>query len=233
MALHANMQQRQRLKNLSRFVEREHAVLLATDVAARGLDIKGIQHVLHYQMPRDPETYVHRSGRTARALEEGLAIALLAPDDMFNYRKVIKAFNGDEDLATFPVESRVLPTINRRITAAQNVDDVERKSRKTSSHNSWFAKQAADMDIVLDDGLLKDEGDDEDEMERKSKLKSLRGKLKALLAKPLDEGPGSGKGRLQVARGKGHRQTHFGAKAGAAINMMKDKKLKKSVKGGM
>jgi hypothetical protein len=47
-----------RLKNLQRFRERDVCILLATDVAARGLDIKGIQHVIHYQMPRDPETWV-------------------------------------------------------------------------------------------------------------------------------------------------------------------------------
>ena len=54
-----------------RFRDRAQSVLIATDVAARGLDVKGIEHVIHYQLPRQPDIYVHRSGRTARANTEG------------------------------------------------------------------------------------------------------------------------------------------------------------------
>jgi ATP-dependent RNA helicase DDX24/MAK5 len=55
-----------------RFKAREVGVMIATDVAARGLDIKAIDHVIHYQLPRHPDTYVHRCGRTARAAAEGM-----------------------------------------------------------------------------------------------------------------------------------------------------------------
>ena len=64
--LHAQMEQRQRLKNLDRFKAKDDFVLVATDVAARGLDIPNVQHVIHYQIPRTPDLYVHRAGRTAR-----------------------------------------------------------------------------------------------------------------------------------------------------------------------
>ncbi|KAJ3027192.1 ATP-dependent RNA helicase, partial [Rhizophlyctis rosea] len=64
--LHAEMQQRMRLKNLDRFRDSPDAVLIASDVAARGLDIPNVEHVVHYQLPRTAELYVHRSGRTAR-----------------------------------------------------------------------------------------------------------------------------------------------------------------------
>ncbi|NXS44355.1 DDX24 helicase, partial [Balaeniceps rex] len=74
LPLHANMHQKQRLKNLERFAERESCVLLTTDVAARGLDIPNVPHVIHYQVPRTSELYVHRSGRTARAANEGLSL---------------------------------------------------------------------------------------------------------------------------------------------------------------
>uniref|UniRef100_A0AC34FYD9 ATP-dependent RNA helicase n=1 Tax=Panagrolaimus sp. ES5 TaxID=591445 RepID=A0AC34FYD9_9BILA len=61
--LHAKMQQRARIKHLESFSCTDNSVLIATDVAARGLDIKGIENVIHYQIPRSVENYVHRSGR--------------------------------------------------------------------------------------------------------------------------------------------------------------------------
>lgn len=65
-SLHAQMQQKQRLKNLERFKANPQSILIASDVAARGLDIPLVDHVIHYQLPRTSELYVHRSGRTAR-----------------------------------------------------------------------------------------------------------------------------------------------------------------------
>jgi ATP-dependent RNA helicase DDX24/MAK5 len=87
LVLLGGMQQRARLKALERFREGgEHAsVLLATDVAARGLDIEGVEYVVHYQLPRSAEVYVHRSGRTARAAASGLSIALIEPADHKTY----------------------------------------------------------------------------------------------------------------------------------------------------
>ncbi|RHY27596.1 hypothetical protein DYB32_010017, partial [Aphanomyces invadans] len=66
-ALHAEMQQKQRLKKLDQFRANEKGILIATDVAARGLDIPSVDYVVHYHIPRSAETFVHRSGRTARA----------------------------------------------------------------------------------------------------------------------------------------------------------------------
>lgn len=90
MALHASMQQRQRLKNLDRFRDREDSVLIATDVAARGLDIPAVQHVLHYQTPRTAEGYVHRSGRTARASSEGITVLLVETGELQNYLRLCR-----------------------------------------------------------------------------------------------------------------------------------------------
>ena len=64
--IHSQMQQRQRLKNLDRFQAGDTAILVATDVAARGLDIPNVKYVVHYQVPRTADVYIHRSGRTAR-----------------------------------------------------------------------------------------------------------------------------------------------------------------------
>ncbi|RHZ05015.1 hypothetical protein DYB31_002392 [Aphanomyces astaci] len=76
-ALHAEMQQKQRLKKLDQFRAHEKGILIATDVAARGLDIPSVDYVVHYHIPRSAETFVHRSGRTARASKHGLSISFL------------------------------------------------------------------------------------------------------------------------------------------------------------
>lgn len=88
--LHAHMNQRQRLKNLERFTATDTALLIATDVAARGLDIPNVQHVIHYQVPRTSENYVHRSGRTARAKCEGLTLLLMEPAEIKDYVRLCR-----------------------------------------------------------------------------------------------------------------------------------------------
>lgn len=85
--LHSQLEQKQRLKNLDRFKSSDNSVLLATDIAARGLDIPSVDHVIHYQIPRSADVYVHRNGRTARAMRSGFSLIMCAPDE----RKVIKA----------------------------------------------------------------------------------------------------------------------------------------------
>jgi ATP-dependent RNA helicase DDX24/MAK5 len=69
-----------------RFKSNPASVLLATDVAARGLDIAAIDHVIHYQIPRTADAYVHRNGRTARAMRKGFSMLMCAPDE----QKVVK-----------------------------------------------------------------------------------------------------------------------------------------------
>lgn len=64
--------------------------MVATDVAARGLDIPSIEHVIHYQIPRTSESYVHRSGRTARASKDGITILLIEPSEISNYIKLCR-----------------------------------------------------------------------------------------------------------------------------------------------
>nr|XP_032524191.1 ATP-dependent RNA helicase DDX24-like [Danaus plexippus plexippus] len=93
LPLHASMPQRQRLKNLERFRDDVHGVLVSTDVAARGLDIPDVDHVIHYQVPRTAENYIHRSGRTARASKEGLTILMMEPAEAYTYSKLCRTLN--------------------------------------------------------------------------------------------------------------------------------------------
>ena len=94
LALHGDMDQRDREEVLVRFANRSCAVLVATDVAARGLDIAGLPLVVSYDVAHDPDTHVHRIGRTGRAGETGLAITLCTP------RERPKAVNIEDLLGT-------------------------------------------------------------------------------------------------------------------------------------
>ncbi|MFO7197247.1 C-terminal helicase domain-containing protein, partial [Enterococcus faecium] len=71
------------------FKEGKIDVLVATDVAARGLDISGVTHVYNYDIPQDPESYVHRIGRTGRAGKEGMAITFVQPREM-GYLRIVE-----------------------------------------------------------------------------------------------------------------------------------------------
>jgi superfamily II DNA/RNA helicase len=80
VAMHGNKSQRQREQALSRFESGAVDILVATDVAARGIDVEGISHVINFDPPGDGEAYVHRIGRTGRAGRTGIGITLLSPD---------------------------------------------------------------------------------------------------------------------------------------------------------
>ncbi len=82
LAIHGDLDQRERDQVLVRFSNNSCSVLVATDVAARGLDIKSLQAVINYELPRDPEIFVHRIGRTGRAGEKGIALSLFTPSEV-------------------------------------------------------------------------------------------------------------------------------------------------------
>jgi ATP-dependent RNA helicase RhlE len=90
-ALHADRTQQQRMAAVEGFRSGTYPVLVATDVAARGLDIEGIAHVVNYDVPDTPEAYVHRVGRTGRAESTGSALTLVAPDELRALRALEKA----------------------------------------------------------------------------------------------------------------------------------------------
>jgi len=89
--LHADRTQQQRMSAIEGFRTGKYPVLVATDVAARGLDIEGIAHVVNFELPDTPEAYVHRVGRTGRAESTGSALTLVAPDEMRALRALEKA----------------------------------------------------------------------------------------------------------------------------------------------
>ncbi|WP_321436793.1 DEAD/DEAH box helicase [uncultured Bacteroides sp.] len=92
-AIHGNKSQNARQKALTSFKEHTLRVLIATDIAARGIDVDQLSHVINYELPNVPETYVHRIGRTGRAGHEGVAIAFCEPEEL-PYLKDIQKLIG-------------------------------------------------------------------------------------------------------------------------------------------
>ena len=105
-ALNGDLSQDARIQVLNRFRAGQVKVLVATDVAARGLDIDDISHVFNFDLPDDPEVYVHRVGRTGRAGREGVAITLLSPRERFLLRRI-------EEYTRFRMTRAELPTIQQ------------------------------------------------------------------------------------------------------------------------
>jgi len=93
-ALHGDLTQAQRDKVMARFREKSLQLLIATDVAARGIDVKDITHVINYELPDDPEVYTHRSGRTGRAGKSGVCISIVTQREVYRLRQIEKLINN-------------------------------------------------------------------------------------------------------------------------------------------
>lgn len=111
-ALHGDLDQRDRDQVLVQFANRSNSILIATDVAARGLDISDLQAVINYDLPRDPEVYVHRIGRTGRAGKEGLALSLYRDSEAYKLEAISEYQSlslDQESLSTLKKTSDELP----------------------------------------------------------------------------------------------------------------------------
>jgi len=184
--LHSQLEQRQRLKNLDRFKSHEHSILLATDIAARGLDIPSVSHVVHYQIPRTVDAYIHRNGRTARAQRPGFSLLICAPDE----RRVARALFGSlgrqvTDVGEMNVEHHLLDKLKRRLRVAKEIDVVQHRANKATHEKKWMRATADALDIELDSDYLSDDGADRSNKTRDSKLARLKSELKELLNQPL------------------------------------------------
>ncbi|AMO49657.1 ATP-dependent RNA helicase DbpA [Enterobacter sp. FY-07] len=109
LALHGDLEQRDRDQTLVRFANGSARVLVATDVAARGLDIKSLELVVNYELAWDPEVHVHRIGRTARAGNSGLAISLCAPEEAQRANILSEMLQLKLNWLTAPSNVRIAP----------------------------------------------------------------------------------------------------------------------------
>ena len=146
-AIHGNKSQSARQRALADFKKGRTWVLVATDIAARGLDIEGVSHVINFELPHEPESYVHRIGRTARAGASGVAWSLVDPSEVSRLRAVEKLIRLA--LARFDTALKKLDledTVRRKTrTAASQADsrDEGRSGRKRQGRRRRNQRQAA------------------------------------------------------------------------------------------
>ncbi len=111
--IHGDMEQSERIAELDRFKAGEINILVASDVAARGLDVKGVSHVFNYDAPWHPDDYVHRIGRTGRAGATGVAYTLVAPDDAENIANIEKLTGQTIQRLSTPASEKPAPEPRR------------------------------------------------------------------------------------------------------------------------
>lgn len=136
-ALHGGLTQKRRMDVLQAFDAKRAKVLVATDVAARGLDIKGVTHVYNYDIPMDSKQYIHRIGRTARAGESGIAINILGERDHEFFDKVLYDNRLKIPRVELPALERI--KIKRNFSEDQgNRFDQRRGGRRSYSNNRGY-----------------------------------------------------------------------------------------------
>jgi ATP-dependent RNA helicase RhlE len=138
-AIHGNKSQSARKRALDQFKSQSPPVLIATDVAARGLDIKDVEHVINYDLPETPETYVHRIGRTGRAGASGRAVSFCTSDEVFQLRGIERLTRRKIDIALD------LPELTSRVAPEPTVGSGKsfqkgRPSQKGKPKSRWQKK---------------------------------------------------------------------------------------------
>lgn len=134
--IHGDLSQAKRMSVLRKFKEGSIDVLVATDVAARGLDISGVTHVYNFDIPQDPESYVHRIGRTGRAGKEGVAITFITYRER-SYLQVV------EKTTKRKMEKMIPPTVDQAIEGQQKAV-MEKIMQTIDANNLDSYKEAAD-----------------------------------------------------------------------------------------
>ena len=131
-AIHGNKSQAQRERAIAAFKAREVPVLVATDIAARGIDIPGVSHVVNFDLPDVPEQYVHRIGRTARAGADGIAVAFCSPDERGNLRDIERTTRNRIPVAPLPADFTAASEAFRRLKPAPKASPAQHSSTKAN-----------------------------------------------------------------------------------------------------
>ncbi|KAK7744437.1 ATP-dependent RNA helicase [Diatrype stigma] len=215
--LHSQMPQKARLRSIERFTatpKDKTSILIATDVAARGLDIPNVDLVVHYHVPRAADTYVHRSGRTARANKTGLSVLLCAPEEVTPTRRLIAKVhamgkggsNGRKNqsffVQTLDIDRRLASRLKPRLTLAKKLADASLAKEKGGKEDEWMRSAAEELGVDYDSDEMRAAGSwggrgsgrrekqDEARALTKAELGAMRAELRALLAKRINAGGG-------------------------------------------
>lgn len=144
--LHGDLTQSKREKAMKRFREAKTQFLVATDVAARGLDVEGVTHVYNYDIPQDVESYVHRIGRTGRAGGDGVAFTLVAPKDMEFLRMIEKGIHQKFEIQVIKGVSIPVREDYERASEPKNENKRSEGSRREGKKATPFSSNRKSND---------------------------------------------------------------------------------------
>lgn len=145
-ALHGDLSQAQRDYVMNRFRRKHLQMLVATDVAARGLDVTELTHVINYNLPDDPEVYIHRSGRTGRAGKTGESVSIIHTKESGKIRLLEKKIGKSIDLAKVPTGKEICQT--QLLKLIEKVKEVEIDDEKIKPFLPSIMNSIADIDHV-------------------------------------------------------------------------------------
>jgi ATP-dependent RNA helicase RhlE len=135
-AIHGNKSQSARTQALAGFKNYDVRALVATEVASRGLDIKELPHVVNYELPNVPEDYVHRIGRTGRAGATGIAVSLVAPDEIGLMKDIEKVLRKPIPQLALPHFRRAQPQPQRAAAPAQHTQPKQAQAKQGQAKHS-------------------------------------------------------------------------------------------------
>ncbi|KAK3927747.1 putative ATP-dependent RNA helicase DDX49 [Frankliniella fusca] len=170
VALHAMERQRERLASLAKFKSNVVKILIATDVASRGLDIPAVQLVLNHILPNSPKDYIHRVGRTARAGRGGLAVSLITPHDIKILQAIEEAINLK--LTEYKIDDKEVAKIVTQVSVTKREAEIK------LDDTDFYEKKAINKrkKLILEG---KDPDEEEARLEAQKKMKRKLAKKKA------------------------------------------------------
>ncbi len=196
--LHGDLSQKQRESILHKMRERAISILVATDVAARGIDISDLTHVINYSLPEDPDAYIHRVGRTGRAGKTGIAITFVGPREFNRFSFIRKVSKTDIRKETVPEASEIIQAKRARILSqlsALQEEEGEQSPFLSIAEQLLDGKRAEKVVAALLDHFYKDELD-------ASKYQSFSHERSGSREKERRTSEDSGFTRLFIARGR-------------------------------
>lgn len=186
-AIHGDLTQQQRDKVMGLFRDRSVKLLVATDVAARGIDVQGITHVINYELPDDVEVYTHRSGRTGRAGNSGVSVSIVTPKETYRLRQIERLVNtrvhkmdipGGKDVCrkqffhfidkmlqadiSHGEYETYLPILREKFASVEKEEILQRVAALEFDRFLKYYENAADLNMRTDDRRSERRGDRQD-----------------------------------------------------------------------
>jgi ATP-dependent RNA helicase DeaD len=188
-ALNGDLSQDAREQVLNRFKDNQSKVLVATDVAARGLDIDDISHVINFDLPHDPESFVHRVGRTGRAGKKGIAISFVTSGERGRLRRIEQYARQKLTMTDLPTEADIF---------------ANRESRLMTQMEVWLTRGRCAKEKEMAVALVEAGFDPIDIAAAALKMARAEEKQRPIAAiRPLEDKPEGGRGRRQAKYGNG------------------------------